>query len=97
MPLDFEILKRLPEKGVIGGIHWQGRRVKDLREEIIRETGLDDPSILPTSLIQARLRSMHVAGYVENFPASAGGVVIWARSHIGTEQMNRGEEILGGG
>jgi hypothetical protein len=96
MPLDFELLERLPEKGTIGGIHWKGRRVKDLRLEIIEAADLEDPNILPTSLVQARLRSMHVAGFVENFPGSVGNnAVIWARTPQGNDHLARREELMG--
>ena len=70
MPLDFKILELLPEKGMIGGVHWQGRRVKDVRKQILEDEEITDPTIVPTSLVQSRLRSMHVAELVENFPAA---------------------------
>jgi hypothetical protein len=92
-PVDFILLDKLPEVGMIGGVHWKGRRAKDLREEII-EGGVE-ATLVPMSFIGARLRSMGVAGLVQNYAGGTRGG-IWARTPQGTEYLGKREEILGG-
>jgi hypothetical protein len=95
-PVDFLILELLPEKGMIGGLHWKGRRARDVRTEIIETQGVD-ASLLTTATIQSRLRSMTVANIVESFPGvGAQGGNIWARTPEGTKLLATKEEVLGG-
>lgn len=96
LPLDFELLERMPEKGMIGGLHWRGRRARDIRADML-EAHPDLQELLTVSMVQSRLRSMNVAGYVENFASiGAGGSVIWARTTKGSEFLKQKEEVLGG-
>ena len=97
-PLDFTLLELMPDKGMIGGIHWKGRRAKDLREEILdNANGELTPDMLKTSEIQSRLRSMHVEGLIENFVGRTGtdGKLIWAVTEKGRAFAARKEEVLG--
>jgi len=93
VPLDFRLLELLPEKGMIGGIHWKGRRTKDMLSELI-EGDQDLASVLTSPMLMARLRSMHVAGYVEPFRSISGGN-IWARTPEGSAWLKQKEEVLG--
>lgn len=93
VPLDFLLLAAMPEKGMVGGIHWQGRRVKDLRDQILEENGLARGE-LTSSQVQARLRALAVEGHVENFQ-SIGKGVIWARTISGSAHLDRKAELLG--
>ncbi len=72
MPVDELILGLLPEVGTIGGVHWRGRRVADVVEELN-----DDGVEVTTTLVAARIRSMHVVGMVRRFRGTSG--TIWAR------------------
>jgi hypothetical protein len=93
-PLDFRLLEMMPAKGMIGGVHWKGRRVKDLLDELID----GEPELaqyLTSSSLMARMRSMHVAGFVEPFRGTGNQSNIWARTPMGTEYMARKEEVLG--
>lgn len=108
-PLDFLLLERLPEKGLIGGLHWKGRRARDLRQEVLDDLAAEmraaaheqwdnnaPPLEMPeltSSQVMARLRSLHVAGYVENF-TSIGQGAIWARTVAGTAFLQTREEVL---
>jgi hypothetical protein len=92
-PLDFLILEALPEKGVLGGVHWAGRPVKHVREQI--NEGLPEGAeALGVNPIQARMRSMKVEGLVEDF-ASHGSGRIWARTVAGSDFLVRKDEVLG--
>ncbi len=84
-PIDFRILEKLPEVGTIGGVHWKGRRTKDLPSDI----GLEG---VTSELVASRLRSMHAGGIVKNFPA--GEQTIWARTQKGTELLTKEEEYV---
>jgi hypothetical protein len=96
LPLDFTLLELMPEKGMIGGVHWRGRRGADLRQEVIEQAnGELNPGELPTSLVMARIRSMHTFGLVESFSAAGSGTLIWARTPEGTEFLKTREEVLG--
>jgi exosome complex RNA-binding protein Csl4 len=97
MPLDFTILDLLPDRGMIGGVHWRGKRVKDVREQIVNQSdGELTKADLPTTAIAARMRSMTLEGFVENFTTvGSGGGVIWARTPKGLEHLARKDEILG--
>lgn len=92
MPLDFEILARLPEKGIQGGVHWRGVMVRHLVRDInaALPEGVD---ALTESGVASRLRSMAVSGYVENFPATGGA--IWAKTPDGVAFEATREEVLG--
>lgn len=87
-PLDFVILEKIPEKGMIGGVHWRGRQVKDLAEEVKDDVG----STVSTGSLASRLRAMKVAGFVQDFPASEGR--IWARLEAGTSFLRQKETYL---
>lgn len=104
-PVDFVLLGMLPDAGMIGGIHWRGRRAVDLRQEIL-DSGVE-AALVPTTFVSSRLRSMRVAGLVETY--SAGSPItsattnsrhrssqIWARTEKGKEQLAKRDEILGG-
>lgn len=96
IPLDFLILDVLPDKGMLGGIHWKGRRIKDVYAEILETQNGLTPAILKVSGVAARVRSMHSAGHVENFGAvGTAGVQIWARTDTGKELLARKTEVLG--
>lgn len=93
-PLDFAILERLPDKGILGGVHWAGRPLKHVRSDI--NAGLPEgaePVAITT--IQARTRTMKLQGYVEDF-ASHGSGRIWARTPAGAEFLATKEAVLGG-
>jgi hypothetical protein len=90
LPVDFELLTRMPDQGTIGGVHWKGKHVKDLRGEILDAANGDlTPDMLTADMVSARMRSMLVAGLVQNYPAmGAGGLRIWARTPKGVEFLN---------
>lgn len=92
-PVDFVLLEKLPEDGMIGGIHWKGRQLKDLRQEII--DGGVDAGILPLSFVSARMRSMAVEGLVVNRGTTMRSAAIWARTTEGTNYLAKREEIIG--
>lgn len=91
-PLDFEILARLPEKGIIGGVHWRGEMVRHLVREINASLPDGVPRLSDTG-VSARLRSMAVVGYVENFAATGGR--IWAKTPAGAAFEQTRTEVLG--
>lgn len=91
-PLDFLLLQALPQKGVLGGVHWAGRPARHVRDEI--NEALESGVVVAVSTVQARLRSMKVAGHVEDFPSHGSGR-IWARTVSGSELLSRREEVLG--
>lgn len=94
-PLDFVLLELMPEKGMIGGIHWKGRRAADMLTDIIEGTP-ELKGMLTMNQTQARLRSMSVAGHTESFKTiGGGGGKIWARTPQGTEFMAKRVEYLG--
>lgn len=105
LPLDFEILSFLPEKGLIGGIHWKGRRVRDVAEEVnegVRKTMLTEGEQEPPSdifvkstTIQSRLRAMQVAGLVKGFPGTGQGERIWAKLPKAAELIRHKEAYIG--
>jgi hypothetical protein len=97
IPLDFLILAKLPEKGMLGGIHWKGRRLKDVYEEIVTKDLNGDKTVLKPTEIMARSRSMHVAGYLEPFGSMRANEKIWARTPEGSAFLDRRGEILGEG
>lgn len=92
MPLDFAVLERLPDKGILGGVHWAGRPVKHLVDEINQAAGAEGAHV-DNNMVTSRLRSMKIAGLVEVFPAT--GARIWARTTAGRELLGRREEVLG--
>jgi len=94
LPLDFRLLELLPEKGMIGGVHWKGRRIKDLLAEMV-DSEPELAQYLKSSTLMARMRSMHVAGYVEPFGAAGNTSMIWARTMKGSEWLAQKEEVLG--
>jgi hypothetical protein len=95
--VDFLLLEKLPDKGMLGGIHWNGRRVKDLVDEI--NESLNNGLKVTSSFVQARLRAMHVAGYVSKHPGSSsqengGGQNVWARTLAGQEFLKTKASVL---
>lgn len=93
LPLDFQILEELPDKGVLGGVHWAGRPLKHVRISINEHLPEGFPPVA-MSVIQARTRSMKLAGLVEDFPATSVGL-IWARTAAGVEVLATKAEVLG--
>jgi len=92
LPLDFKLLEMLPAKGMIGGVHWRGRRTGDLYKQLVEaEPELKD--YISATSISARMRSLHVAGYVQNFNGS-NGQKIWARTPEGEAFLATKEEVL---
>jgi hypothetical protein len=90
-PLDFKLLAMMPEIGTIGGVHWRGRRVRDLTEELNAE-GVE----VDTNLVAARIRSMSAAGLVKQF-GNRGTGRIWAKTPAGVErQTTETEEVNDG-
>jgi hypothetical protein len=79
-PLDYKLLELLPDAGIIGGVHYKGRRARDLLKEITSEIG---EGILNIAQLQSRLRVLKMNGYAEKFPASGGD--IWARTSEGVK------------
>lgn len=95
LPVDFTLLELMPEQGMIGGIHWKGRRVKDLHDEVLdRANGELEPGMLPTTMVAARIRSMHVEGLVANFGGTGSASVIWARTPKGTAFLATKDQVL---
>lgn len=94
VPADFLLLELLPEKGMIGGLHWKGRQVNSLVTEINEglSGGGQNGLRVSSGFIQARLRSMHVAGFVSAHPASGGN--IWARTPAGADYLGMKEKVL---
>jgi hypothetical protein len=100
LPADFLILELLPDQGLIGGIHYKGRLVREVRKDLVENSGID----VPTSLIQTRMRSMALAGLVRKFTGATTGrdagksstTNIWARTPKGKTFMGRKDEFLGG-
>ncbi len=92
MPLDFEILARLPEKGIQGGVHWRGVMVRHLLRDLNESlpAGFEP---LKESTVSSRLRSMAVVGYVQNFPATGGA--IWAKTTDGVAFETTRSAVLG--
>jgi hypothetical protein len=87
-PLDFVLLKILPDKGTLGGVHWRGRRAKDLKEEIA------NPNV-SSYQIGTRLGILKKSGYVQSFPGMGHGERIWARTEKGVALLGKKEEFLG--
>ena len=95
-PVDFLILELLPEVGTIGGIHWKGRRAKDVRQDILDQGDEGVAEVLTMPLLQARLRALSAGGHVKNYGgAGTGGGSIWARTPDGTVHLARRDEVLG--
>jgi hypothetical protein len=91
-PIDFALLDMMPSKGMIGGIHWKGRRVTDMRQQL-----LDDgvpAELIKATFIAGRVRSMHVEGLVESFGGANSGL-IWARTQKGTDFLATRDQVLG--
>jgi hypothetical protein len=82
------ILGMLPEVGTIGGVHWKGRRVKDLTTEL---NELEDVDSVKASQVGARVRSMAHYGLIRSFPGKQGAM-IWAKTPAGVafERSNDG-------
>jgi hypothetical protein len=92
VPLDFVVLDLLPEKGIIGGVHWAGVPVR----HVVRDVNAGTPQgtdPIAEAAISSRLRSMKVAGFVEDFAATGGR--IWARTSAGSAHLARRSEVLG--
>jgi hypothetical protein len=108
LPADFVLLDKLPDKGMVGGLRWRGRRLRDVRTELLDEAReslegqdlLDFEAVLTPNFVFARVRAMHVAELVEPFGSSGSGdsgnkTAIWARTDKGREFLARKEEVLG--
>lgn len=91
-PLDFVLLEKLPDKGILGGVHWAGRPVKHIRQEINEALPEGVPTLTADAIV-ARLRSMKIAGFTEDFAATGGR--IWARTPQGLAHLGRKAELLG--
>lgn len=89
-PIDFVLLEKMPQVGTIGGLHWKGRRVADLRQELLDEGA--DAELVTMELVGARIRSMHVEGLVRNF--SAVKATIWARTPKGDEHLANRDKVM---
>lgn len=92
-PLDFLILEALPEKAILGGVHWAGRPVKHVVADINESTPIGAP-LVTSSMAQSRVRSMKVAGYVSDFPSHGSGR-IWAKLPAARDLQRRKSELLG--
>lgn len=79
-PLDTKLLDLLPDAGTIGGVHYKGRRARDLLKEITEEIGT---GIVTIGQVQSRLRVLRQQKLADKFPASGGD--IWARTTKGWE------------
>jgi hypothetical protein len=95
IPVDFLILAKLPDAGMIGGVHWKGRLVRDIWDEIVKNDLNGDRALVASSTVTARLRSMESANLVGSYRANKGGYRIWARTAQGTEHLSNRDEILG--
>lgn len=93
-PVDIPILELLPEVGTIGGVHWRGRRARDVRDELNQDGQLG--AEVKTGLISARLREMHKHDLARSFPGGGnGGFRIWARTDAGTRIIRNKEAQVG--
>lgn len=92
-PLDFLILGKLPMKGILGGVHWAGRPLKHVRDDINQALPEGAPPVA-MSTIQARSRSMKTVGYLEDF-ASHGSGRIWAKTAAGVAFEATKDQVLG--
>lgn len=88
-PLDFAILEHMPEKALIGGVHWQGISVKNLSRAVSNTAGIQ----VTSSQVNSRVRALREDGDVEMFSATGGK--IWARTPKGTHLLSKKEEYLG--
>jgi len=96
VPVDFLILAKLPDAGMLGGVHWKGRLAKDDHDEITAKELDGDATLLNHSLVMSRMRSMHAAGFVNSYSSgSVNGLKVWARTPAGAEHLARKDEILG--
>lgn len=85
MPLDIEILKRLPDEGAMVGYHHLARSVKSLVEE------MEDGGVTG-ALLNGRLRAMALVGYVVARPiAASGGAMGWQRTAAGKTTLTEKE------
>jgi hypothetical protein len=92
VPVDFILLDLLPDKGIVGGVHWRGIKVADLRINLKEEHDIE----LHGEGVSARLRTLEHHGFVTQFPGGgAGGSRIWARTPQGAELLSKRDEILG--
>jgi hypothetical protein len=89
-PVDFPILELLPEDGVLGGVHWKGRRVKDVVDEL-RDQDLD----VTSDLVASRMRSMNAGGVTIARPAGGGSAKVWARTTKGSTMLRNKEDYIG--
>jgi hypothetical protein len=90
-PLDFLLLEKIPEKGIIGGVHWAGRPVRHLVQEINHEGDVR----VTSPMLNSRMRSMKMRGFVVDFQSHGGGN-IWARTPDGTAFLKTKEAVLRG-
>jgi DNA-binding PadR family transcriptional regulator len=95
-PLDLKILEILPEEGLIGGVHPRGRRVKDVREEILDEMPEEDRKELEalgqdpisTGTLQSRCSELRKYGFVVYSQGGNTGK-IWAKTSKGVQFLAR--------
>lgn len=81
-PMDLAVLPLLPPEGaMLGGIHHEGRRVKDLAAQLGEHA--------TSAQVQSRLRLMKVHGYVVDKPATGGRV--WQRTEAGARLLQEAQ------
>lgn len=82
-PLDYELLQRMPEEGAMLGYHTLGMTVKHALKELNKDVPL--AARLTAEEVSARVRSMHVVGYVAKVKLlGTGGTLGWQRTPKGT-------------
>jgi hypothetical protein len=94
LPLDFLIVEQLPDKGIIGGVHWAGRSVRAVRDTINGALP-EGAQKIESSFVQSRIRNLKVMGYVTDFPSHGSGR-IWARTPEGAAFLATRDEVLRG-
>lgn len=62
MPLDFELLKRMPREGSTLGFHTLGMTVSYVVDELNKMQPREAPKLTP-DLVSGRCRAMAIAGY----------------------------------
>jgi hypothetical protein len=87
MPLDFELLRRMPAEGTMLGFHVLALTAKHITTELNKTA--PPGGALTSHNVTARLRSMHVAGYVT--PVQVMGA---STSGQGWQRTPKGEAFL---
>jgi hypothetical protein len=86
VPLDFELLRRMPAQGSMLGYHQLALTVPHAVKELNKEAPKGGE--LTSSLVSSRVRSMHVAGLVVKTRVMGAGA-----SH-GWQRTPKGEQFL---